>query len=110
MDLKPLALRYFSTFSRKDTAGLKALFCEDVSLRDWEISASGISNVLAANQKIFDSVRTIEVRPTNLFQDAHSVCAELEIWIDGKTMLLVLDILDFDAEGRIRAVRAFRGN
>ena len=110
MDLKPIAKNYFETFSKKDSQGLKNLFSEDVSLRDWEIQANGKKDVLAANQKIFDGVKSIQVNPVSMYQEGNTVLSELEILIDQTTKLLVLDIIDFDTNHKIKAVRAFKGN
>ena len=48
------ALEYFTTFSEKDTEGLRSMFSDDVVLRDWEIMANGIDEVVDVNQNIFD--------------------------------------------------------
>ena len=45
MDLKSLCLEYFETFSRRDLDGLEVMFTGDITLRDWEISATGIDEV-----------------------------------------------------------------
>ena len=39
------SLEYFTTFSEKDSAGLRNMFSNDVYLRDWEILANGIDEV-----------------------------------------------------------------
>ena len=54
VDLVDKALTYFKTFSNKDSEGLRSLFSENVYLRDWEILANGIDEVVEVNQNIFD--------------------------------------------------------
>ena len=109
MDLKSLCLEYFETFSRKDLGGLEIMFTGDVTLRDWEISATGIDEVLAANKKIFDSVEYIHVMPLHLYQDGNTVAAELSIVVSGAVHLSVVDIITFNDAGKIVSVRAYKG-
>jgi hypothetical protein len=109
MDLKSLCLEYFETFSRKDLHGLEVMFTGDVTLRDWEISATGIDEVLAANKKIFDSVEYIHVMPLHLYQDNNTVTAELSIVVSGAVHLSVVDVIKFNSAGKIVSVRAYKG-
>ena len=109
MDLKSLCLEYFETFSRKDLDGLGLMFTGDVVLRDWEISATGIDEVLAANKKIFDSVEYIHVMPLHLYQDNNTVTAELSIVVSGAVHLSVVDVIKFNGAGKISSIRAYKG-
>ena len=109
MDLKSLCLEYFETFSRKDLDSLALMFTGDVTLRDWEISANGIDEVLAANKKIFDSVGYIHVMPLHLYQDNNTVAAELSIVVSGAVHLSVVDVIKFNDTGKISSIRAYKG-
>lgn len=109
MDLKSIATQYFETFSRKDLDGLSLMFTGDVTLRDWEISATGIDDVLAANKKIFDSVEYIHVQPLNLYQDGNTVAADLSIVVSGTVHLKVVDIITFNDAGKISSIKAYKG-
>jgi hypothetical protein len=109
MDLKSICLEYFETFSRKDLDELGVMFTGDVALRDWEISATGIDEVLAANKKIFDSVEYIHVMPLNLYQDDNTVIAELSIVVSGAVHLSVVDVIKFNDAGKISSIRAYKG-
>ena len=86
------------------------MFAENVFLRDWEISAKGKSEVLAANQKIFDSVESICVSPIEMYEQGDTVVAELEILVDGKIIELVVDIIEFNESGKITSIKAYKGN
>ena len=108
MELKELATQYFTTFSSKDINGLDAMFTDDVVLRDWESSAEGRTDVLAANQVIFDAVETIEVTPLAIYQEMDTITAEISILIDGTDTLLVVDVITF-VDGKISNIRAYRG-
>lgn len=110
MPLIDISKKYFKTFSSKDLSGLKEMFSDNVSLRDWELSVSGLNDVLAANEKIFHSVENIYVVPLNIYKDGSFVIAELEISVNNdKEILLVIDVLEFDDHNKIKAIRAYKG-
>tara|TARA_Y100000034_G_scaffold128907_1_gene184395 strand:+ start:215 stop:601 length:387 start_codon:yes stop_codon:yes gene_type:complete len=115
------SLEYFEAFNRHDLDELREMFSEDVSLRDWEISVSGIDEVLGANSRIFGSVDSISITPIMVYEGedkllmgpldvAGTSIIELEILINGKEKLLVTDILDFNRDGKIKSIRAYIGN
>ena len=112
MTLKDLSLSYFEAFSNKNLDALTTMFDDHVSLRDWEISASGKTAVLSANKNIFDSVESITVTPIRLYQDDNVVAAEISIDVydnDGiTTVLKVVDVIEF-AGDKIRSIRAYKG-
>ena len=113
VDLVDKALTYFKTFSNKDSEGLRSLFSENVYLRDWEILANGIDEVVEVNQNIFDSVNTIAVTPIRVWDflshEDNVVVAELEIVVNDEETLLVTDILEFDDDEKIKSIRAYKG-
>jgi len=108
MDLKQLAEKYFETFSRKDLGGLAVMFDKDVALFDWEISADGIDQVLAANKKIFDSVDTIKVVPWSIYQDGNTISAQLKIIVNEAEVLEVADFIVFK-DDKIVMIKAYKG-
>jgi ketosteroid isomerase-like protein len=107
-NLKQLATQYFEMFSNKDLDGLSEMFTEDVVLRDWERSASGKAGMLAANKAIFDSVDTITVTPTALYEENSTVVAEIEILVNNEIKLLVVDVIKFE-DNKISSVVAYKG-
>lgn len=111
-NLKDRALEYFDAFSNKDLDKLATMFDDHITLRDWEVSASGKTAVLGANKHIFDSVETITVTPIKLYQDADTVAAEISIEVydnDGETTnLIVVDVIEF-VGNKIKNVRAYKG-
>ena len=112
-DLVDKALTYFKTFSNKDSEGLRSMFSNTVYLRDWDITAEGIDEVLNANTRIFDVVDTIVATPIRVWdflsQEDNVVVAELEIVVNKETKLLVTDILEFDDDEKIKSIRAYKG-
>ena len=109
VDLIDRAETYFKTFSNKDSEGLRNMFSDNVYLRDWDILANGIDEVVQANQDIFDSVDTIVVTPIRIISNGTDlVSAELEIVVNDEETLLVTDKLEFD-DDKINSVRAYKG-
>ena len=108
--LKNIALNYFKTFSNKDIVNLKTFFSEDIELRDWEIKVKGLSNVVKANKKIFDSVESINIKPIKLYEFKTTLIAEIEIQINNKENILVTDIIEFNSVHKIKSLRAYKGN
>ena len=106
--IKESALKYFRAFAEKDISSLRAMLAPAVSLRDWDIYAEGLDAVVAANLNIFNAVKTIAVTPVDVFFDRNTVVAELKIEIDGAEPLKVVDILVFDRDGKICAIRAYK--
>jgi len=109
MTNKDKLLSYFKNFSNKDIDSLRKMFAEDVRLIDWEIAESGIEDVVKANQKIFDSVDSIIVKPMSIYHDGEdSFAAEILIVINDKEFLEVVDIIEFDEDGLINSIKAYK--
>ena len=88
---------------------LQSYFAQDISLRDWEINEQGINNVVQANTTIFNNVDSIKVKPKNIFESGSIIIAELVITINNSESLLVVDIIEFNENGLINAIRAYKG-
>ena len=120
INIKNLASEYFKAFSNKQIGVLNNMFSQDVTLKDWELNLFGKEAVLKANKNIFDTVDSIEVKVVNLFvvgekvigdnvNDKNTVIGELEITINHIDILLVVDIIEFDDNGKIISIRAYKG-
>jgi hypothetical protein len=109
MTFHQIALLYFDAFQSRDIERVKPFFSESVSLRDWDIDAKGVSDVTEANNSIFNSVTSISVAPLNVISQDNMVWAELDIVINDSVFLRVVDIIEFDEDGKIRSIRAFKG-
>ena len=110
MELKKIALDYFSTFSNKNIESLKGFFSNDIVLRDWDIEAKGIDEVIEANKKIFNNVDCISVEPINLYQEGNIIFGELTILINKSETIYVVDIIEFNNENKIKRIFAYKGN
>ena len=107
--LKNLAEKYFELFSDKNSREVAGMLSEDVTLTDWDISCSGKIEVMNVVKRIFDSVDTIDVKPTNIYCDKNIVIAELKIFINNSITELVVDIITFDINNKIVSIRAYKG-
>ena len=108
IELKDIIKNYFNYFSNKDIEKLKNLFSNNIRLKDWDIDAKGIDNVLDANKKIFDSVDTIVVSPINIYQDNMVLLCEINILINNAEKLNVIDIIKFNKDKKIIEISAFK--
>jgi acetylglutamate kinase len=107
--MKEKLINYFKTFSNKDINGLSEMFSDDIRLSDWDIMEFGKKNVLTANQKIFDSVETITVKPINFyFDDDNTASVEILVVINEIQILEVVDIISFNENGLIDSIKAYK--
>ena len=106
MKLIELAKKYFDYFSKKDIQNIKNIFSEDITLKYWEIEATGINDVVEANKKIFNSVESIIVTPKNIYQDNFVLICEIDIIINNTEKLKVIDILKFNKNYKIKEISA----
>jgi len=115
MNLEHTARAYFSAFENKKLDTLFDMFHENVSLKDWNLSAQGRRSVLVANAEIFDAIDKISVNVENLYLCDMTVVAELSILADDQDPLPVVDIIKFhpeciDGHFKIESIVAYRGN
>ena len=103
-----LIKNYFTFFSKKDISSLDKLLADNVKLIDWEISANGKKEVLDANKKIFSSFKSIYVELKEIFiKDMTAVCL-LEILVNNKDKIKVVDIIKFNNDNKIILISAFK--
>ena len=106
--MKEIAKQYFDAWNENSVEKLRPLFHKAVTLTDWEISESGIENVLEANQKIFDDVPGISVTVDNM--DAHNNMVMAEITVNAESFeqpLAVLDVFTF-SDDKITSIKAYK--
>ena len=108
-NIKDSAQSYFTIFSEKNINGLREMFDDNVTLRDWDIDKKGIENVLKANLNIFQNVKTINAIPQNIISENNFVFAELKIVVNDDEELKVVDLIEFNKKGKIISIKAFKG-
>ena len=109
MTNKDKVIKYFQNFSNKDIDALSEMFSEDVRLADWDIAEATKEKVIAANQKIFDSVESIVVKPLYFYYDNEdSFAVEILIVVNETEFLEVVDVIRFNDEGLIDSIKAYK--
>lgn len=99
---------YFQSFCRKDCASLEILLTDTVKLSDWAVVIIGRDNLLAHNQKFFDSVSSIRIDVDRIALGHQCVIAEICVIVDNKIRANVVDVFDFDSDNQIQQIRAYR--
>lgn len=106
--MRELVTKYFEDFSNKDLEKLSDIFSDEITLQDWDILAEGKQNVLEANKNIFNSVDTISVNLNQLYIDDNVATCIIEIVINNKETLKVIDIIKIDTDGKIKEISAYK--
>lgn len=103
----------FSTYLRhyadKNLEAISAMLADDVHLRDWNISVFGKAETLRETAKNFAEAQSIEIHILSLYENADTVAGELHIIVDGKIDLYVVDVVTFDTQGKVIAIRSYKG-
>jgi len=87
---------------------LKEMFSDNIILKDWEINAIGITQVIDANMKIFNSVESINVTLIEYFEDKKNCICLLEVSINNKEIINVIDVIRFDNHNKIKEISAYK--
>ena len=85
------------------------MFADNIILRDWKIRVSGIEKALEETHKNFQAADSIDIDVLNTIEENRTVAAELKIVVDRTEVLHVIDVLTFDSENKICAIRAYLG-
>jgi steroid delta-isomerase len=102
-------LSYIHHYETKNVEKISEMFADDITLRDWKILVTGKTAALAETRLNFDAARSIQIQTLRLYEATGSIVGELKIVVDGSIELFVVDVVDFDSEGRIKSIRAFLG-
>jgi len=104
-----LARRFLQAYADKDLGTIATLISDDVLLRDWNLERRGRAAFLAETQTNFDNAASIAIAIERLHATAHSVAAEALITVDGSVRLRVVDVFDIGSDGRVDALRSYKG-
>ena len=102
-------MAYLEAYEARDIEAVGGMLSDQVSLRDWDICVQGKDAALDETRKNFASVQHLKIVPLRVFESEGAVAAELQILIDGRLDLRVVDVVEFDAQGAICAIRAYKG-
>jgi steroid delta-isomerase len=106
---KELALEYFDAFRNADLLRLRDCFANDVYLRDWNVEVHGKELVISENANILKALGPVAIEVANLYEARRVVIAEIVVTPNGASSIKVVDILEFDQEKKISAIRAYKG-
>ena len=113
---------YLKKFEQKDILLVK-LFADDVELIDWNIHKKGFDDVVKAYEDIFKSVNTFKITSPGIGDvsstdsvllypvikvDAQAFLCRIDITIDNKEPLKVIDIITLNEKGLISKINAFK--
>jgi len=113
---------YLKKFEQKDISLVK-LFADDVELIDWNIHRKGFDDVVKAYEDIFKAVNTFKITSPGIGDvsstdsvllypvikvDAQAFLCRIDITIDNKEPLKVIDIITLNSKGLINKINAFK--
>jgi len=104
-----LVRAYLAAYAARDLAAVEPLFAEAITLRDWKIRVVGKAAALAETRKNFEAVQSLAIDVLAAYEREGGAVAELKIVVNGTDTIHVVDVFDFDVEGRIAAIRAYIG-
>ena len=104
-----LASDYFNAWNSNDVEQLKPMLSEDVTLVDWDINEQGFDAVVAANQRIFDTVPGIRAEVLGMATTGNStVFAQLRVHISETESIDVVDIITYNGI-HLTSIKAYKG-
>jgi hypothetical protein len=106
---KSIAQDYFGAFEKKDIHKLRELLDSEVVLRDWNVEANGLENVLKINLEIFMAFEKIQVNVISWYAEESTVIGELIITLDDAVTMKVVDLIEFTSLRKIKSIRAYKG-
>tara|TARA_B100000676_G_C17894399_1_gene741052 strand:+ start:127 stop:522 length:396 start_codon:yes stop_codon:yes gene_type:complete len=119
--------KYFQAFADKNIEVLTEMFTDDIVLIDWNNTFTGKDQVVNEVQGIFANFKTIKLEVTDIFSSLNiinadrgettvsipkddSFACEIVIVFDDLEPLYIMDLIEFDNEGRINKLTAYNRN
>lgn len=100
---------YLRHYAEKNLEAISALLAEEVHLRDWNISVYGKAEAIRETAKNFTEAESIEINILSIYENSDTVAGELHIMVNGKIDLYVMDVLTFNKQGKVTAIRSYKG-
>lgn len=119
--------KYFQAFADKNIEILTEMFTDDIILIDWNNTFTGKDQVVNEVQGIFANFKIIKLEVTDIFSSLNiinadrgettvsipkddSFACEIVIVFDDLEPLYIMDLIEFDDEGRIKKLTAYNRN
>lgn len=109
MRLRDRFQSYLDAYAKKDLAAVSGMFADSIALRDWKISVAGKEAVVAETRKNFRAAESLRIEILGSYESDDTVAGELKITVDESEVLHVVDVVSFDADGKIQSIRAYLG-
>ena len=107
--LRDRCLLYLKKYEEKDLESIGEMFSDHIVLRDWKIRVEGKTLALVETRKNFEAAKSIEIDVLSTYESKDTVAAELIITVDESEILHVVDVISFDADQKIKSIRAYLG-
>lgn len=82
---------------------------ENIVLKDWNSHVTGKAKVIEVIDNFFALANSIMVNPISFFSNSdYSYAIHLTILIDEKSLINAIDVINFDTNGKISEIIAFK--
>lgn len=101
---------YFRIFANKNLDKLKKLFTKDKILIDWENKIIGRRKVLNFCKNLFEK-NEIKIKVIKIYtlKNRYTTSCQIEITLNKKNFLRVVDIIYFNKNYKIKKIEAYKG-
>lgn len=100
---------YLRHYADKNLQAIADMLAEEIHLRDWNISVFGKAEALRETAKNFAEAESLEIRVLEVYESADTVAGELHIVVNDIIDLYVVDVVTFNTQGKITAIRSYKG-
>lgn len=101
---------YFRIFANKNLDKLEKLFTKDKILIDWENKIIGRKKVLNFCKNLFEK-NEIKIKVIKIYtlKNRYTTSCQIEITLNKKNYLRVVDIIYFNKNYKIKKIEAYKG-
>jgi ketosteroid isomerase-like protein len=104
-----LVRRFLRAYAAKDIHAIRAMFAEDVILRDWNLEVTGRDSAIREFEGNFRQSESIEIKINTIYLSESGVSAEIEILVNETEKLRVVDVVKFDSNQKIVSIVSYKG-
>ena len=105
--MEKIADQYFAAWNNHDLIALRKLFDRNIVLKDWDIHAVGIEDVLTANANIFKNFPFVKIDIISTAVISKKIMCEIKVLLNDKESIDVVDVLEIE-NNLIKSVKAFK--
>jgi hypothetical protein len=109
MDAEALTRKFLLAYESKELATIANMFHPEIILRDWNSEIIGKEDAIEEFGKNFEQAQNLKILIKTIYIASYSAAAEIEITVNHTEKLNVVDVLNFNSEGKILSIVAYRG-